>query len=85
LSFSGLFAYKLAYEKIRWTNYPVSGLFFLSALFPFVSLSVYTYLEQMVGFSPDWSIAKATKWCEVRSSFYSGVQLMIIFITWNGI
>jgi hypothetical protein len=34
---------------------------------PFISLSVYTYLEQWVGFSPDWSIEQATKWCENKT------------------
>ena len=56
----------MAYEKLRWTNYPIMGLFFLAAEMPFISLSVYAYLEQWLGFSPDWSIAKATKWCKVR-------------------
>jgi hypothetical protein len=58
----------LAYEKVKWINYPLLGLLFLAVLFPAVSIAVHANLEQLVGFSPDWSIEKATQWCQVIAS-----------------
>lgn len=76
----GLFCYKLAYEKVKWINYPILGLLFLAVLFPAVSIAVHSNLEQLVGFSPDWSIEKATQWCQVAMFTCSNVHICRIIV-----
>ncbi len=66
------------------TNYPILGLFFLAADMPFISLSVYTYLEQWVGFSPDWSIAKATEWCKNKDWIHIDTTPLYAMVRFSG-